>query len=175
MQATKRIIQLSNGLYWLTSALLVAIPVIVAVAFWQDWMNPGAVLGRFAEVPEQTEMTATKLELLTAIGIIGTLPVLATFWHMRGLFGHYRRGDIVSPACVRHILRIGRAMLAMALWGVLGRTLQILALTYDNPDGGKMLSIGIEGSSLGLLLAGGLLITIGWVMGEAAREIESFV
>ena len=67
------------------------------------------------------------------------------------------------------------AILAMALWGVLGRTLQILALTHDNADGRKILAIGIEGSSLGLLLAGGLLITIGWVMGEAAREIESFI
>ena len=175
MQATKKITRLSNGLYWLTSMLLVAIPVIVSVILWQDWVNPGQVLGRYPDLPEQTRLTATKLGMLALIGIIGTLPVWVTFWNMRGLFGHYRSGDIVGADCAHHILRIGWAMLAMALWGVLGRTLQILALTHDNADGGKILTIGIEGSSLGLLLAGGLLITIGWVMGEAAREIESFI
>lgn len=175
MQATPKIIRLAGGLYWLTSALLVAIPAVVAIAFWQDWADPAGVLGRYPDLPGATQITQTKLVWLGVIGIIGTIPVLVTFWNMRGLFGHYRRGDIVSADCVRHILRIGRALIAMAVWGVLTPTLQILALTIDNPDGSKVLTIGIEGSSLGLLLAGGLLITIGWVMGEAAREIESFV
>lgn len=175
MQTTKRITRLSNGLYWITSALLVATPIVAGAAFWHDWADPSDVLARVPDLPDLTQMTRAKLIWLAAIGVAGTIPVLLTFWNMRGLLRHYRNGDIVSPDCVRRILHIGGALLAMALWGVLGRTLQLLALTYDNPAGSKILTFGIEGSSLGLALAGGVLITIGWVMGEASREIESFV
>ena len=35
-----------------------------------------------------------------------------------------------------------------------------------------MLTIGIDGATAGFILAGGLLVAIGWVMGEAARVAE---
>jgi hypothetical protein len=57
-------------------------------------------------------------------------------------------------------------------------TLQVLALSWTNPPGQKMLQIGLSSDSLGFLVAGGLLTVIGWVMREAARikaENEGFV
>jgi uncharacterized membrane protein len=55
---------------------------------------------------------------------------------------------------------------------VLVPTLQIVVLSWHIGLGQRLLSIGIDSSTLGFLLSGGLLIVIGWVMREAAKAAE---
>lgn len=175
MQPKIRITRLSNWLYWASTLLLWLLPAVIAWSLIKSWSSPGWLAGQFPDLPAATRLNPMKSTLVTLIGALSLPPMLLAFAQMRRLFARYRRADIMSDACARHILRAGQAMVALAVVGAVTPTLQMLALTLDNPVGQKVLTIGISGSTLGFLLAGGLLITIGWVMREAAAEIESFV
>lgn len=169
MAINPRIVRLSGGLYWASSILLFALPVIVITAFLQGWAAPSGIPLRFPGLPAETVITSAKATVTTAIGALALIPMLAMLFQMRGLFDRYRNGEILTDACAHHILRIGQFLLAFAVITIFAPTLQMLILTVDNPSGRKILSIGIDGTMLGLLLAGALFVIIGWVMREAAR------
>jgi hypothetical protein len=102
--------------------------------------------------------------------------MVAALRAMVRLFGQYRQGVVLSDDNAATILRIGRALLLVAVFSVLVPTLQTLILSWNAAQ--KTLSIGIDGGTLGFLMAAGLLTVIGWAMGEAARvkaENEGFV
>lgn len=169
MAITQRILRLSNALYWASSGLLIALPMLVIAALLWGWAAPSGIPQRFPGLPPETVITAAKAMVATAIGALSLCPMLTTLLQMRGLFDRYRHGEILTDACAHHILRIGQSVFALAIFTIVAPTLQILILTADNPGGGKILSIGINDAMLGLSLAGALLVVIGWVMREAAR------
>ncbi|MGL6211790.1 MAG: hypothetical protein ACRC14_18355 [Paracoccaceae bacterium] len=175
MRPPPHVVRLSLWLYWTASVLVVVLPLTVLLALLNGWADPPALGARFPALPEMTVITQTKAAIVTLIGAL-TLPVLIVLClQMRALFGRYARGEVLSAACAGHIRRIGQMLGVLAGLGVLVPTLQMLALTYDNPVGQKVLSIGLTGETLGYLLAAGMLMVVGWVMGAAAAEIEGFV
>jgi len=125
-----------------------------------------------AGVTDRALVAGTRRAMIAAIGAIPSLAILYVLAQMAGLFGHYARGDLLSADCAGFIRRIGIAVLVgMALEGVM-RPLQIMIASYVNPPGERVLAIALHGADIGQLLAGGLLLTIGWAMQEAA-EIAS--
>lgn len=64
---------------------------------------------------------------------------------------------------------MGRALVAVALMTVILPTVQLLILSWNTGPGHRVLSLSLDGSTLSFLLSAGLLLTIGWVMREAAR------
>ncbi|MDZ4096097.1 MAG: DUF2975 domain-containing protein [Paracoccaceae bacterium] len=169
MPVNPRIPRLSNGLYWVSSALLIVMPAVVIAALLQGWAAPAGIPMRFPGLPPETEITLAKAIAVTVIDTLALIPMLTMLFQMRGLFDRYRHDEILSDTCAHHILRIGQSLLALAAITIGAPTLQLLLLTADNPDGAKILSIAVDGTMLGLVLAGALLVTIGWVMREAAR------
>ena len=120
------------------------------------------------DLPPGTAMTPFRYAATMGIVWIALLPMFGALTHMRGLFRLYRRGDILTDTCAHHILRIGQWLVTLAATSLLIKPLQTVIMTYDNPPGQRALAIGIDSSMLGFLLAGGLLVAIGWVMREAA-------
>ena len=175
MPASVRIARLSAGLYWLCSLLMAVLPVVVLWGLATSVADPGWMAARFADLPAVTRMTPGKAALANGIGAVSLPVLLLTFAQMRGLFARYRQGEILSDPCALHVLRIGQSLVVLAGLGVLLPTLQRLALTFDNPPGARVLAIGLDSGSLGMALAGGLLVVIGWVMREASRELAEFV
>ena len=172
MQALNRIARLSRLLGWVTSFLIYALPVTLILAAVPGVLPTGMLDAALPKVPPVTQVTPFKTALCLSAGWLALLPLIWALVEMKGLFARYAQGDILSPECARHILRTGQALVAVALMGIATRALQGLALTYDNPPGQKMLAIGIDGATAGFILAGGPLVAIGWVMGEAARVAE---
>lgn len=172
MSSSNRIIPFSNVLYWASSILAFAIPAFIFAIILRGWFDPAALVAQLTELPATTRISALQAALVAAVGIIATYPLVATFLGMRRLFGRYRRGEILTDACARDILRIGQALFAVAAMTVLVPTLQILICSWNNGPGNRLLYLGVEGSTLGFLLSGGLLIVIGWVMREAALVAE---
>lgn len=172
MQHNAQITRLSTVLYRGTSLLLPALPLLVLGYGLRGAGNPDWLAGAFAGLPESTQLTPWKSTTVLAIGAVALVPVLMALWQMRGLFGRYRRGEILTAACAVHIRRTGSALVLLALAQFVIRPLQILVLTADNPAGQKMLAIGLSSEVLWLALAGGLLVVIGRVMAEAARVAE---
>ncbi|MEL6642886.1 MAG: hypothetical protein AAFQ79_03040 [Pseudomonadota bacterium] len=115
------------------------------------------------------------------IAVIGALPAAAVIYvlvQMGRLFRSYAVGETLTRRCARAITRIGAGLLFMAAMGAVVRPLQILLASLDNPPGERVLAIGFGTMDLGLVLAGGLLLTIGWAMSDAvaaARENAEFV
>jgi len=172
MLASDRISRLSTVLFLTSSALIGLFPVVFIYGLYLGWTDPAWLSGMFAGVPVDQGYTPLKSMLVVLAGALALPPMLMAFWHMRSLFDRYRAAEILTDACARHILRVGQALVAVAIVGVLVPTLQILILTAGNAEGTRQLSIGIDGSTVGFLLAGGLLVVIGWVMREAAVIAE---
>ncbi|MCU0826249.1 MAG: DUF2975 domain-containing protein [Tabrizicola sp.] len=172
----ERFTRLSQTLYWTALALSVVLPVLVLLYAGKAVSDPASLLSRVPGLPPDMTVTRSQAALVAAIALISVLPMLAALRAMARLFDSYRAGDILSDANAGSILTIGRALLLVAFFTVLTPTLQTLILSWNGPQ--RMLSIGLDGGTLGFALAAGLLTVIGWAMGEAARikaENEGFV
>lgn len=170
--ALPRIEPLARWLWRATTALLVLLPLLVLGWLVWGYAHPDWLGRSFAGLPAGTALTGAKSLAVVLVGAIGLGPVLYALTQMRDLFARYRRAEILSPACGRAIRRTGLALTGLAIWQTLALPLQIGLLTLDNPPGGRLLTLHLTGETLWLLLAGGLLVTIGWVMAEAARVAE---
>lgn len=176
MEENARLTKLSATLYLVALVLSVLLPLLVLVYAARGVSDPASLLSRAPAVPAGTVVTQGQAGLVAALGLISVLPMVAALRAMTRLFGRYREGEVLSADNAATILRIGRSLLLVALFTVLVPTLQILILSWYAPQ--KTLSIGIDGGTLGFLMAAGLLTVIGWAMGEAARvktENEGFV
>jgi uncharacterized membrane protein len=172
MPTKDRITPLSNTLFWVCSILAYALPLFIIVQILRGWFDPASMVIQYPILPAGTHVTPLLATLTAIVGVLATYPLVATFLGMRRLFGRYRRGEILSDACAADILRIGQALFAVAAMTVFVPTLQILILSWNNGPGAHIVYLGVEGSTLGFLLSGGLLIVIGWVMREAAQVAE---
>lgn len=169
MSSQARIAKVSNRLYWLVSAVLLAAPVGVIWAFGYAFAHPDFLLTTFPNLPPETEITPLKSGLVIALGTLTFLPLLMAFVHMRGLFGRYRRAEILTNPCAHHITRIGQWLMGAAGMALALPTLQGLALTFDNPPGARVLSISASSNTVAVFLIAGLLTVIGWALRDAAR------
>lgn len=167
-----RVTRFANRLYAVASALLVLLPLVVAVFLWREWSDPSWLTDSFAMLPSDTALTPWKSTLVITLGAVALLPIGVALVQMRRLFARYRRGEILIQPCARHILHIGWALAALALAQLVVLPLQIVVLTMDNPPDDRLLSTAFGSESLWLLLSGGLLIVIGWVMVEAVRAAD---
>jgi hypothetical protein len=176
MPEQTRLTRLSNALYWTALALSVVLPLLVLVYAAKGVTDPASLLDRAPTLAPDTIISRPQAGLIAALALISVLPMVAALRAMAQLFDRYRMGEVLSDANADTILTIGRALLLVAVFTVLVPTLQTLILSWSTPQ--RTLSIGIDGGTLGFLMAAGLLTVIGWAMREAARvkaENEGFV
>lgn len=110
--------------------------------------------------------------VLYATAIVSLALVLLALWNMRALLALYAMGDVLGQDAALRIRRIGTILLALAIWSMLAHTLNVAALTWNNPPGTRALSVAVGNADLFLLLAAGLMTVIGWAMSEAARVAD---
>lgn len=176
MEEVDRIRRLSGLLYWVALVLSVVLPILVLVYAGKGVADPASLLDRVPLVPPETPVTSVQAGLVAAVALVAVLPMVAALRAMARLFANYRVGEVLSAVNAATILRIGRALLLVALFTVLVPTLQTLILGWHAPQ--RSLAIGVDGGALGFLMTAGLLTVIGWAMGEAVRikaENEAFV
>ncbi|MCB2134549.1 MAG: DUF2975 domain-containing protein [Rhodobacteraceae bacterium] len=166
-----KISRLAGILQVMTVAALVLLPLAAIWAVASGLTDPDSIRPQFPDV-EIAMLPPGKALAVGLLGIVGLLPGVLALWWMRALFQGYRRGEILTPASAELIRRIGGALVVLALAGVVMETAQVLVLTIDNPAGERMLSVGFGGNFFGAILAGGLLVVIGWAMREAAHAAE---
>ncbi|MGV6848762.1 MAG: DUF2975 domain-containing protein [Marinibacterium sp.] len=160
--------RLIGALQALTLAAIIALPVVLLWAtlspdVWQSILPPGVSAAQPA--------TAQRLGLLA----VSLLPAAALLWALVTiwrLFGRYRQGVIFGVECSRYIRRTGQALLMFAVLRLIAYPAQVVLLTAGNAPGERSLAVSISHADLGLVLGGGLLLVIGWVMGQAAQLAE---
>ena len=132
---------------------------------------PQALRDAAGIAPEVTLLPGHRM----GVALLGALPMLALLYvlvQMVQLFQRYAEGETLTEACARHILHIGAGLLAAVALEMVCHPLQIMLASFANPPGARVLAITVEGGDLGQVLAGGLMIVIGWTMQDAARLAE---
>jgi Protein of unknown function (DUF2975) len=161
-----RLARLSEGLYWTALILSVVLPLLVLVYAAKGVSDPASLLSRIPGLAPDTPVSRGQAGLVAAVALVSVLPMVAALRGMTRLFDRYRMGEVLSDANAATILSIGRAFLLVALFTVLVPTAQTLILSWQAPQ--KMLAVGLDGGTLGFVLAAGLLTVIGWALREAA-------
>ncbi|XZG69717.1 DUF2975 domain-containing protein [Chitinibacteraceae bacterium HSL-7] len=120
---------------------------------------------------------------LTVIGgwLLAAIPLAALLIgliQLRRLFAHYGAGAYFAPEAARSLALAGRALLAWVLLDMLMQPLLSVWLTYGNPVGQRVISIGFDGAMLAALLLAAIIAAVAEVLRQAselALENEQFV
>lgn len=104
---------------------------------------------------------------------VSLFPAAVQFLFMRQwarLFGLYREGRIFETENVQCFARMGRHLLALAVYDIVfSMPLHSLALTASNPPGKHMLSFGLSSDHVPVLATGIAVVVIAWVMDEGRK------
>lgn len=174
--ALAKIRALSRRLKLLIQAIGLAAIVATIYGAWRLSFDFDAFtrdIGRYlsnAPVP----MTFTPLAVACLVLIVccnGAL-VLGGLRAVWSLFDRYEEGELFSGRCGLLLRRAGLFALAGAISTIVSRTATMLAVTYANPPGQKMLVLALGTSELFLVLLAGLLFLLGHIM-TVASAIEA--
>ncbi len=143
----------------------------IAFAAFPTWFDQ-LINNAFPELTIATGITPLKRVGLLALMAFPLAVTLYGLWHARLLFTSYEKGEVFTGRAAGHIRLVGLAMLINAILSPVVHTLGSILLTYDNMAGSRAIAISLSSDTYSLLLTGGLLIVIGWVMREAARLSE---
>ena len=129
-----------------------------------------------ADVPYVLTPLVVALALLLA-----ALPALAIewgLWNAALLFRTYAAGSVLTEVAGRRLRHFGAALIALPVLAFLIHPLGSFLLTMNNPPGQRQIALSADFGGLILVVAGAIIIGIGWGMVEAARvadENRSFV
>ncbi|WP_147110096.1 hypothetical protein [Tateyamaria sp. syn59] len=154
---------------WATIGLLILLVVAASIAIADGGLSVADLRDEYdiANFPETPTVWA--VTLWRVIEIASYMLLLWVLWCVRGWLAACADGDTFQIDTARRIMRIGQGLLALAVVEVASYTIVILAVTWNNAAGERTLSIGIDGTSLFLLLAAALLTLFGYIQTEAAR------
>lgn len=164
-----RVARLSLLLKWLTTiGMMVFVAFSLSLVIVPDWFDNMVRLA-YPEITIVTGITGLKRTLLLMVLSVPLTVTLYGLWNVRMLFDCYARSEVFSRAPSAYIRNVGLAMLLNVIVSVLIHSIGSVLLTYDNPIGSRQLSVSVSSDTYLLLILGGLLVVIGWVMQEANR------
>lgn len=134
----------------------------------------------YDKLPNEISMTLLPHALnLDQININSTTKVLSFFASMLqvtivlyalrlliNLFKNYERNEIFSLTNVSYYRRLGYSFFIWVICSKLVEMLTSLILTYQNAVGHRMIAVRLEVTDFALLIMGGLIILIAWIMNE---------
>ncbi len=173
-----RIERVSRLMIW----VITAGGAIMVLAYTSVWVVPGWLEDAAAQNllgATATISAGPVLRLFAAL--IAALPlalVLYGLWQIRELFRLFGDRHYFSVDGSKRLLRFGAALLLAAPAGIVTRSIVSVLLTMNNPEGSRHLVVQMGSNDYFLVVVGGLLLVVGWVMREAARmqhELQQIV
>ncbi len=158
----------AHRLYWLLSALALVLPPLLFV-FWM--IAEPDTLSRFATTSKLpvSELAFGQRIAGLVISLLTIAPVLFILVRLRKLFALYARGILFSRENITALRDTGFGFVAYAAVDLITDPLFSLALTYNNPEGQRMISVGISASTFGSVCLGFIILAIAKAMDEARR------
>lgn len=149
--------------------LMIAVPLAILLPSLAGWVTPEMVAQDFPAIPLPEAFQTWQVIGLVVVGGLPAAMMLYALWALFRLLTLYRQGDRLTGTCALAIRHVGIGLLATAVLQMLTYPLVVLVLTLENAPGLRTLSIGVTWSDMAFLMAGGVVVLIGWVMGEAAE------
>ena len=175
-QQVERIARVSARLRAVTTLLMIALPVVLALCW--ALMNQLPFVSGQLPVPMKGDLPmASRVLGFLASMLPGGVAIYALS-RLRRLFDLYAHGVIFRAANVDCFRQLGWSLFAWAGAGFLFNTLAGFILTYHWKPGTRWLLIGVDGQDLLAVFMGLVVITVAWVMDQGRRineEQELFV
>lgn len=89
-----------------------------------------------------------------------------------GLFKLYEQGEIFTLQSVQYLKKIGYAILASQIAGLFYDAALSLALTFNNPAGQRVVTLGVNQNNAFAITTAIMIIFISWIMAEACKLRE---
>lgn len=164
-----KLARLSRAMGWITTAGIVLIIVLMALAFIIPGWTRSLLLARLGETGAKLPLTPSSQVTAAAITAIPVGVLVWGLFHVRTLFGDFARGRVFTGTAARHLQFFGVSVLAQGPLGPLTATTLALALSLANPPGQRFLVIAFSINDYLALVVGGVLVAVAAVMREAAR------
>ncbi|MBL6432188.1 MAG: DUF2975 domain-containing protein [Alphaproteobacteria bacterium] len=97
---------------------------------------------------------------------------LLGFVVVQRLFHGFATGDILTPESGRRLKRIGLIVTALGPVAIVIRSIASVVVSLPNPPGERVLAVGFGSNDVTAIIAGMLLIVLGWTLEEAARVAD---
>lgn len=167
----EKIQRASRRLRYLLSAAICLMPAINAI-FWLN-MNrmPDLVLRKI--LPFAATMPMPLISLVMGF-LVTMLPVGVTMvgaYYLQRLFLLYEQGQIFFLANVRCFKKLSKVLIWSFVAEIVSRSLLSVVLSFPNPPGQRIVTVDLSSSDLTILLLGGILAVISWVM-EEGRKLQ---
>lgn len=165
-----RIRRISRIMRALCGLAMVTIPcglvlVWVSFDFWTN-VNPGLV--PFGPLPDP--MPWASLLGGFAVSLLPAGLLIFGLARLRRLFGLYAQGVIFAAENSRCLRHFALSVIGLALMQPLFLALLSVTLTWSNPPGQRMLTVGFGSPELGMVFVGMVFLVIAWIM-ELGREL----
>ena len=117
---------------------------------------------------EPLALTTTALSLGWLISSLQLVLLSCGLLAMAQVFRLLAKNEPWHPQVGTQVHRFGKALLWFGLTSPLFRSLLVMAVTFQNPAGQKLLVISISSNDVVITLVGALLLMLGYVLQEAA-------
>ncbi len=168
----RKIRNLARILYGVTWLAMIGLPVTIIAYLLTGEITPDALRAEYPHISLPENISSQTFFIALMIRAIPIAVGLIILWHMQKLFALYMQGETLTLNCTHRILRIGQGLVCLGIASIVTTTAVIAYLSLGNPPGQRYLSISLGDAELRSLMAGGLLVIIGWISKEAARAEE---
>lgn len=165
----EKLVRLSRTMAWLTTAGMVLIVMLMALAFVIPSWTRNLLLARLGEVGAKLPLGPSQVIAAAAIMVVPIGVMVWGLWHVRALFRDFAAGRAFTVGAARRLQRFGVAVLVQAPLGPLTATALAMALSLANPPGQRLLVLTLSINDYLALIVGGVLVAVAAVMREAAR------
>lgn len=182
MENIRRIHVISNLGRHICTAMIFLVPVFSAL-FWVyfnrliPYMNTEMFKGLLPIVPDH-DISAMARFIGFIVSLLHNVVIIYGLFKLRRLFSLYERGIIFSKKNVACFRDIGWSFIVFVAATTVSNALLSVVLTFANPPGQRMLTVGFSSRDLTTLCLGLAVLLISWAMDEGRRiaeEQEQFI
>lgn len=141
--------------------------------YWVVVRTPHDVFSMWGIVGESLSGYVTLNVLSRALGFIATLiPTGIMLYGLKQLiklFKNYEAGKIFVFDNANYYYKLGYALLAWVIGGILYGGLLSFIITFQNKPGYRVIGLSLSNFDVVTLIASGIIILIAWVMKEACK------
>ncbi|WP_415922230.1 hypothetical protein [Tateyamaria sp. SN6-1] len=161
-----------------TTVLMILVPITALIALGTGSIDADTLRATYGVTTLPDDIGTGPTFVWITVEAVRMALFLWLLWLVRSWLRACASGQVFAGHTARQVQRIGAGLLALAAAHIVGNTIIIAALTWNNPPGERSLAIGFGSADCLMLLAAGLMTLFGWIHAEAARlsaENEGFV